>query len=64
MRILLQSRATLFSVPGGDTIQILKTLKQKVTAVGFYRSEQPGKRLAEDLFKQYSRYAGDRTVTR
>ena len=25
MRILLQSRATLFSVPGGDTIQILKT---------------------------------------
>ena len=42
-----------------QTIQILKTLKQKVTAVGFYRSEQPGKRLAEDLFKQYSRYAGD-----
>ena len=28
-----------------QTIQILKTLKQKVTAVGFYRSEQPGKLL-------------------
>ena len=42
-----------------QTIQILKDLKTKVTAVAFYRTDQPGKRLAEDLFKQYARHAGD-----
>ena len=42
-----------------QTIQVLKDLKTKVTAVAFYRNDQPGKRLAEDLFKQYARHAGD-----
>jgi ABC-type uncharacterized transport system involved in gliding motility auxiliary subunit len=42
-----------------QTIQTLKGLKAKVSAVAFYRSDQPGKRLIEDLFKQYARYAGD-----
>jgi len=41
-----------------QTIQLLKGLKTKVTAVAFYRGDQPGKRLIEDLFKQYARYAG------
>ena len=43
-----------------QTIQLLKGLPTKVNAVAFYRSDQPGKRLAEDLFKQYARYAGDK----
>jgi ABC-type uncharacterized transport system involved in gliding motility auxiliary subunit len=43
-----------------QTIQTLQGLKTKVNAVAFYRSDQPGKRVAEDLFKQYARYAGDR----
>jgi ABC-type uncharacterized transport system involved in gliding motility auxiliary subunit len=43
-----------------QTIQVLKGLKTKVDAIAFYRSEQPGKRLIEDLFKQYARYAGDK----
>jgi ABC-type uncharacterized transport system involved in gliding motility auxiliary subunit len=42
-----------------QTIQMLKGLKTKVNAVAFYRSDQPGKRVVEDLFKQYARYAGD-----
>ena len=41
-----------------QTIQLLRNLKTDVSAVGFFRSDQPGKRLAEDLFKQYARYAG------
>ena len=43
-----------------QTIQILKSLKTNVTAVAFYRSDQPGKRVVEDLFKQYARFAGDK----
>jgi ABC-type uncharacterized transport system involved in gliding motility auxiliary subunit len=43
-----------------QTIQLLKGLKQDVHAVGFFRTDQPGKRVAEDLFKQYARYAGDK----
>jgi ABC-type uncharacterized transport system involved in gliding motility auxiliary subunit len=42
-----------------QTIQMLKGLKTKVNAVAFYRSDQPGKKVAEDLFKQYARHAGD-----
>jgi ABC-type uncharacterized transport system involved in gliding motility auxiliary subunit len=42
-----------------QTIQVLQGLKGKVSAVAFYRSDQPGKRVIEDLFKQYARYAGD-----
>jgi ABC-type uncharacterized transport system involved in gliding motility auxiliary subunit len=45
-----------------QTIQTLKALKTKVSAVAFYRSDQPGKRVAEDLFKQYARHAGDNFV--
>lgn len=43
-----------------QTIQILKTLPINVEAVAFFRSDQPGKRVAEDLFKQYARHAGDK----
>jgi ABC-type uncharacterized transport system involved in gliding motility auxiliary subunit len=40
-----------------QTIQLLRNLKSEVNAVAFFRSDQPGKRVAEDLFKQYARYA-------
>ena len=40
-----------------QTIQLLKALKTDVNAVAFFRSDQPGKRVAEDLFKQYARYS-------
>jgi ABC-type uncharacterized transport system involved in gliding motility auxiliary subunit len=43
-----------------QTIQTLQGLKANVSAVAFYRSDQPGKRVIEDLFKQYARYAGDK----
>jgi ABC-type uncharacterized transport system involved in gliding motility auxiliary subunit len=43
-----------------QSIEVLKGLKAPVKATSFYRSNQPGKRLAEDLFKQYARYAGDK----
>ena len=41
-----------------QTVQLLKSLKTEVNAVGFFRGDQPGKRVAEDLFKQYARAAG------
>ena len=41
-----------------QTIGLLKGLTTDVNAVGFFRSDQPGKRVAEDLFKQYAGYAG------
>jgi ABC-type uncharacterized transport system involved in gliding motility auxiliary subunit len=40
-----------------QTIQLLKSLKTEVNAVGFFRTDQPGKRVAEDLFKQYTRFS-------
>lgn len=43
-----------------QTVQVLRDLKADVSAVAFYRSDQPGKRVAEDLFKQYARYGGNR----
>jgi gliding motility-associatede transport system auxiliary component len=43
-----------------QTIRLLKSLKTDVAAVAFFRSDQPGKRVAEDLFKQYARYGGGR----
>jgi ABC-type uncharacterized transport system involved in gliding motility auxiliary subunit len=43
-----------------QTVQLLRSLKTDVNALGFFRSDQPGKRVAEDLFKQYARYAGAR----
>lgn len=41
-----------------QTVQMLRGLKDDVNVVGFFRSDQPGKRVAEDLFKQYARDAG------
>lgn len=43
-----------------QTIQVLQNLKSEVSAVGFFRSDQPNKRTAEDLLQQYQRYGGDR----
>ncbi|MBI2159875.1 MAG: GldG family protein [Candidatus Rokubacteria bacterium] len=43
-----------------QTIQVLGSLKTDVGAVSFFRGDQPGKRVAEDLFKQYARYANGR----
>ena len=43
-----------------QTVQVLRDLKTDVNAVAFFRSDQPGKRVAEDLFKQFARYAGAR----
>ncbi len=40
-----------------QTVQLLGGLKTEVNAVAFYRSDQPGKRVAEDLLKQYARYS-------
>jgi len=47
-----------------QTIQLLRGLKTGVNAVAFFRSDQPGKRVAEDLFKQYARYAGGKFTWR
>ncbi len=41
-----------------QTVQVLKGLKAEINAVGFFRPDQPGKRVAEDLFKQYAGHAG------
>jgi ABC-type uncharacterized transport system involved in gliding motility auxiliary subunit len=47
-----------------QTIQLLRDLKIDVNAVAFFRSDQPGKRVAEDLLKQYERYAGGKLTWR
>jgi ABC-type uncharacterized transport system involved in gliding motility auxiliary subunit len=47
-----------------QTIQLLGGLKTDVNAVAFFRSDQPGKRVAEDLLKQYARYAGGKLTWR
>jgi ABC-type uncharacterized transport system involved in gliding motility auxiliary subunit len=47
-----------------QTIELLKTLKTDVNAIAFFRSDQPGKRVAEDLFKQFARYGGNRFTWR
>jgi ABC-type uncharacterized transport system involved in gliding motility auxiliary subunit len=41
-----------------QTIQVLRTLKSKVGAIAFYRSDTPGKKNAEDLLAQYATYSG------
>jgi ABC-type uncharacterized transport system involved in gliding motility auxiliary subunit len=43
-----------------QTIQLLGGLKTDVNAVAFFRSDQPGKRAAEDLLKQFARYSNGR----
>ncbi len=47
-----------------QTVQVLRTLKQPVTAIAFFRSDTPGKRTAEDLLKQYASHAGGRFTWR
>jgi len=47
-----------------QTIQLLQKLRTPVDAVAFYRSDQPGKRVAEDLLKQYARYANGKFTWR
>ncbi|HEU5304438.1 MAG TPA: GldG family protein, partial [Gemmatimonadales bacterium] len=47
-----------------QTIEVLKALKTDINAIAFFRSDQPGKRVAEDLFKQYARYGGNRFTWR
>ncbi|HTY77003.1 MAG TPA: DUF4350 domain-containing protein [Candidatus Bathyarchaeia archaeon] len=37
-----------------QTIKLLQGLKAPVEAIGFFRSDTPGKRTAEDLLKQYA----------
>ncbi|MBI4240900.1 MAG: GldG family protein [Candidatus Rokubacteria bacterium] len=40
-----------------QTIKVLQNLKVTVEVTGFFRSDQPGKRVAEDLFKQCASHA-------
>lgn len=40
-----------------QSVKILKNLKKDVKAYGFFRPDQPNKRPAEDLLKQYSYYS-------
>ncbi|MBI4589445.1 MAG: GldG family protein [Candidatus Rokubacteria bacterium] len=41
-----------------QTVKLLQSLKSDVTATAFFRTDQPGKRLAEDLLRQYESYSG------
>lgn len=47
-----------------QTIQLLAGLRTDVHAVAFFRSDQPGRRVAEDLLAQYARHAGGRFTWR
>lgn len=47
-----------------QTIQLLRHLKTDVTATAFFRSDQPGKKVAEDLLKQYAGYANGRFTSK
>ncbi|MGH7323660.1 MAG: GldG family protein [Candidatus Rokuibacteriota bacterium] len=47
-----------------QTIELLRALKTDVSAVAFFRSDQPGKRLAEELLKQFARHANGRFTWR
>ena len=47
-----------------QTIQLLRGLKTEINAVAFFRGDQPGKRVAEDLFKQYARFGGSKFTWR
>ncbi len=41
-----------------QTVQLLRNMKTDVAATAFYRSDQPGKKIAEDLLRQYAGYGG------
>jgi|SRR5262245_4665757 len=47
-----------------QTIDLLRNLQTDVNAVAFFRSDQPGKRVAEDLLKQYARYSNGKLTWR
>src|SRR5438309_10471449 len=47
-----------------QTIQLLGGLKTDVSAVAFFRSDQPGKRVAEDLLNPYARYSNAKLTWR
>ncbi len=47
-----------------QTIQVLRTLKAPVGAIAFFRSDTPGKKVAEDLFAQYATYSGGKFTWR
>jgi ABC-type uncharacterized transport system involved in gliding motility auxiliary subunit len=47
-----------------QTVQLLGGLKTDINAVAFFRSDQPGKRVAEDLLKQYARYSNGKLTWR
>jgi ABC-type uncharacterized transport system involved in gliding motility auxiliary subunit len=47
-----------------QTIQLLQGLQTEINAVGFFRTDQPGKRAAEDIFQRYARYGGQRFTWR
>jgi ABC-type uncharacterized transport system involved in gliding motility auxiliary subunit len=41
-----------------QTVQVLKGLKTDIVATAFFRSDQPGRKVAEDLLKQYASASG------
>ena len=43
-----------------QTIQLLRSLKTDVKALGFFRPDQPGKRVADALLEQYARASNGR----
>jgi ABC-type uncharacterized transport system involved in gliding motility auxiliary subunit len=47
-----------------QTIDLLRNLKTEVSAIAFFRTDQPNKRLAEDLLKQYARYSNGKLAWR
>jgi len=47
-----------------QTVQLLKGLKTDIVATAFYRSDQPGKKVAEDLLKRYEAASGGRFTSK
>jgi ABC-type uncharacterized transport system involved in gliding motility auxiliary subunit len=47
-----------------QTIQVLGNLKTEITATAFFRTDQPARRAAEELLKQYASYGGARFTWR
>ena len=47
-----------------QTVKLLKALEKPVEAIAFFRSDTPGKRLAEDLLKQYTQASAGRFTYR
>lgn len=47
-----------------QTVKLLQGLKTPVEVIGFFRSDTPGKRTAEDLLKQYAQASGGKFTFR